>query len=189
MNKSTLRKEMLSQRTALSPTKRDALSLKVCDHLSSWNPLKVAKTVALYASINGEVDPEGLAKELLERGSRLAYPRIQLMAGFPMIELVWIASLSELTPGFRGIPEPTGDAVASPSEVDIFVVPAIAFDHHNHRLGYGGGSYDNLLSKTADNSLTVGLGYDFQVCEKLPTESHDIPMDIVVTESGILARR
>ena len=67
----------------------------------------------------------------------------------------------------------------------MIIVPAVAFDFNKNRLGRGKGFYDRLLSQ-ATNAIKIGVGYDFQIFETIPTEPHDIPMDIVITPNHVI---
>jgi 5-formyltetrahydrofolate cyclo-ligase len=91
---------------------------------------------------------------------------------------------TKLELGSFQIEEPTGDAVTDPAEIEVIVVPAVAFDRKGNRLGRGKGFYDRLLSTT--RATTIGVGYDFQVFDELPVEEHDIPMDMVITQNNVI---
>ncbi|MEZ4271321.1 MAG: 5-formyltetrahydrofolate cyclo-ligase [Myxococcota bacterium] len=90
---------------------------------------------------------------------------------------------SELSPGYRSIPEPQGRPCALP-EIEAIVVPGLAFDKKGGRIGYGAGYYDRTLSVYP--GVTIGLAYDFQVVSTLPQASHDAPMDWIITPAGAL---
>ncbi len=79
-----------------------------------------------------------------------------------------------------GIPEPTGAKLDDESLIDLIIVPGVAFDKFNNRLGHGAGYYDRIL-KRLKHSIKTGLAFDFQILSRIPTEPHDIKMDIVMT--------
>lgn len=83
--------------------------------------------------------------------------------------------------GKFNIHEPTGNDIVSIENIDLVIVPAMAFDKQCNRLGRGKGYYDSILSNS--NAIKIGIGYDFQVFDKIPTEPHDIKMDIIITPS------
>ena len=91
---------------------------------------------------------------------------------------------SRLELGSFHIEEPTGNETVDPSEIELIVVPAVAYDRHGNRLGRGKGFYDRLLATT--KASKIGVGYDFQLVDSLPAEEHDVPMDIVITQSVVL---
>ena len=74
--------------------------------------------------------------------------------------------------------EPQGDDYLSPQNIKLVIIPGIAFDRHNHRLGRGKGYYDKLLPQL--NAYKIGVGFDFQLLEDIPDDPHDVPMDEVV---------
>ena len=80
-----------------------------------------------------------------------------------------------------GIGEPTGPEFTDLDKVEMIVVPGVAFDKHNNRMGRGRGFYDRLL-KSTPNAIKVGVAFNFQLFDEIPVESFDVPMDIVVSE-------
>ncbi len=80
------------------------------------------------------------------------------------------------------IEEPTGNDTVGVDEIEMVVVPAVAYDRNGNRLGRGKGYYDRLLADTG--ATKVGVAYDFQLVDEIPTEAHDVRMDIVITQSG-----
>ncbi len=94
----------------------------------------------------------------------------------------WLESDAPLESGPMGIPQPANSVFSKSSEIDLFLVPGLAFSTDGGRIGYGGGWYDRLLSGRRADSLCVGLGLDFQlVSEPLPLEPHDMRMEAVLT--------
>ena len=91
---------------------------------------------------------------------------------------------SRLELGSFHIEEPTGEDFADPEEIELIVVPAVAYDNTGNRLGRGKGFYDRLLSTT--KATKIGVGYDFQLVESIPAEEHDIPVDIVITQTSMI---
>ncbi|MDE6843571.1 MAG: 5-formyltetrahydrofolate cyclo-ligase, partial [Muribaculaceae bacterium] len=85
------------------------------------------------------------------------------------------------------IEEPTGDDLVDPSQIEMMVIPGVAFDRRGNRMGRGKGFYDRLL-QTA-KATKIGVGYEFQLMDEIPTEEHDVPMDIVITQSGTIIIR
>ena len=82
------------------------------------------------------------------------------------------------------IEEPTGENTVSPDEIELVIVPAVAYDRAGNRLGRGKGFYDRLLSNTA--ATKVGIGYEFQIVDEIPAEPHDVKMDMVITQKTVL---
>ena len=90
-------------------------------------------------------------------------------------------------PDFRGILEPIEALPIKHSTIDSVIVPGIAFDSQGNRLGFGKGNYDRFL-KRATHAVKIGLAYDSQMVESIPSQEHDVPMDFVVTPTRILRR-
>ncbi len=140
-------------------------------------------TVSLYLGQAREVPTSELIRELLQRGIRLALPRVQGSE----LSLREVRDFFELSGCYRGIPEPGADCPAiSPEEVDLFVVPGVCFDRSGARLGRGGGHFDRLLARAGPRPLRVGLCYASQIVEQVPTEAWDERVDILVAESVVI---
>lgn len=144
-----------------------------------------ARTVLAYAALPGELDPAPAAAALRSAGARIAYPRV---CGPDRLALHW-ADAADLAPGYCGIREPAEDAEsARPEEIDLALVPGVAFGQDCCRLGRGGGFYDRLLPHLRDDAFVVGLAYDEQIVDDVPREAHDVPLDAVVTPTRTLTR-
>ena len=93
----------------------------------------------------------------------------------------------DLVPGVFGIPEPREACPAiAPEEIDLVLVPGVAYDINGYRLGYGRGYYDRFLPRLRPGALTVGLAYAFQIVPTVYPEAHDRPVRLIVTEEGII---
>ncbi|MFT3917290.1 MAG: 5-formyltetrahydrofolate cyclo-ligase [Anaeromyxobacteraceae bacterium] len=179
-----MRAEVIARRATLSQDAHAALSRAACERLLAHPLLREARTVALYAALGKELDPAGAADALLARGVRVVYPRLRAgerrmaFAACPRTALV-VGPLKALEPP-PDAPELDG------AEVDVIVVPAVAFTPDGHRLGRGGGYYDATLA-AAPRARRVGLAFDLQVVPALPREDHDATVDAVVTELRTLS--
>ncbi|WP_457624383.1 5-formyltetrahydrofolate cyclo-ligase [Persephonella sp.] len=176
--KQSIRKELLSRRIGHIKAEED--SKKIAEKFISLPQLRKARNILLYYPHKNEVDTRFIIKKLLEDGSfNLFLPKVSGDRLLP----VRISDLSGLKKGYAGIMEPEGE-VYSPEDIDIVVVPAVAFDLKGHRLGYGKGYYDRFLKETG--ALRVGVAYDFQVVDKLPAEQHDVPVELILTPTRII---
>ncbi len=180
--KKQLRAEMLAKRDALSEKERRAAERRVIEKLMLHPDVHRAKTVLLYASDGNELATDDLAKELLKRGKAVAYPKITNVAG--LMTLWRVRNLDALIPHKHGIraPDVTRSAPTEPINIDCVIYPGIAFTKGLSRLGRGGGYYDRLSAKLADNCARIGVCYEAQVADQLPQEEHDAKMHWVVTE-------
>jgi len=124
-------------------------------------------------------------------GKLVAIPKVEKSgpSGQRMLEAyVMEESGKGLIKGFMGIPEPDASVLKrlDPVEIDLVVVPGIAFDYARCRIGYGAGYYDRFLPRLRPDCPKVGLAYEMQVVEKIPASCHDIRMDLVITERRII---
>lgn len=176
-NKSALRKRILQQRQSLSPVEWRHRSGLICDRLKSSTLFTEAQTVLAYFSFRQEPDLTPLF-------------RLDKAWGFPRCvdkSLVWHSWQpgNELKWGRYGIAEPLETApIVNPVTADLILVPAVACDIRGYRLGYGGGFYDRLLSKeTGLSATTIGIVFDFAYGLQIATDSWDIPLDFICTET------
>ncbi len=188
--KDRLRKSLVERRLALSPKDVEKKSRAVAELIRSLSVWKNAWSVLLYWPINNEVDTRPLLEELWRRGAIALLPRCRPdQPGF--MDLCACGGVEDLTVGSFGIMEPaaccaTQEDTGEPFVPDLVLVPAVAFDAHGYRLGFGGGYYDRLLAKPEmDEAVTIGLCYDFQRLDGLPTNAWDEPVQGVCSESGL----
>jgi 5-formyltetrahydrofolate cyclo-ligase len=171
-------------REGLAPADRQERSCRIAERLWGLEAFWRAKRVLFYAAGGGEVETLPLLERWIEEGRKVILPRVE---GEGMI-LVEVDGLKDLAPGFRGLLEPKTDRgrVVPWAEVEIALVPGLAFDLDGNRLGRGGGHYDRTLARVDPKALTIGLAFDFQVVDRLPVEARDVPVDCVVTESRMI---
>jgi 5-formyltetrahydrofolate cyclo-ligase len=142
-----------------------------------------AVTVLVYHPTDTELDPAGAVDALRAAGAQILLPRI---VGPGALTLHEIGALEGLEHGPLGIRQPSVRAPEVPArDVDLAVVPGVAFDPRGSRIGYGGGYYDRLLTST-EGALLVGVAFDEQLVGSIPHEDHDVYMDMIVTPSQVL---
>jgi 5-formyltetrahydrofolate cyclo-ligase len=102
-----------------------------------------------------------------------------------------IKDINELTPGYLGISEPSlsDDRLKDIGDVDLAVIPGVVFDYSGNRLGYGGGYYDNLLPNIKEKTPLIALAYKEQLVDSIPLETHDVKVDVLVTDEGVIRIR
>lgn len=187
IDKKALRAKLLEKRAGLSPEHRLEGSQGVIELIRSLAEWKNAGEVLVYWPIKGEVDVRPLITELWQRGSTVFMPRCRPDA-FGEMDIACATCEDELTPGPFTIMEPDVEkcppvGTCSP---DIALIPGVCFDRRGYRLGFGGGYYDRLLaSDEMKGTLTIGLGYDFQLVKELPTQPWDMPVNTVCTEEEL----
>jgi len=142
--------------------------------------IQKARNIMFYASIPGEVDTRAMIEKACFLGKGVALPIVEQNKGKLIPTL--ISSMEDAHKGTFGIAEPVLDPekVIDLKSLDAVIVPGLAFDRQNHRLGRGAGYYDRFLSTLPENVMTVGLAFDFQLTESLPTEAHDIRLGQII---------
>ncbi len=177
--KTSLRRTVRAAREDLTAAQRWQAADAAVTRLASLPDVHRARTVLLYAAGGSELDVMGLATRLRERGVTVCFPRV---AGDELIPVA--ASPLALRPGYRGIAEPDGPA-RDLADLDVVVVPGLAFDLAGGRLGQGGGHYDRLLRRVPTHTVRVGVGYSCQLVPRVPVQPHDEVVDLVVTDHGV----
>jgi 5-formyltetrahydrofolate cyclo-ligase len=182
MPKRPIREQLLAARRHCSPETCLHLSLLVQARFLGSEVYQWAKSVCLYSAFMNEVQTEQVARRCLDDGKRLAYPRVAGMG----LQFVEVSGPEEMVPGAFGIPEPTGKHLLTHTELDLMIVPGVAFDTVGHRLGYGRGYYDRAMAGCPERLQRVGFAYEFQLVDHLPAAEHDVRLTQLVTEQRML---
>lgn len=139
----------------------------------------IAGSIYAYMDHNNEVMTRAFLARALGDGKRVAIPKV---TGKGTMEFRYIDSLKQFQTGPLGIAEPVDDTDLADSETALIIMPGVAFDPACHRVGYGGGYYDNYL-REHPNHITIAVAFDFQVFDEVPFEEHDYVPRMLVTES------
>jgi 5-formyltetrahydrofolate cyclo-ligase len=183
--KPALRKQVKQAMAAMSSDERAARSRDACDRLLAQPEFAEASTVMLYLSMLQELDTAAVALAAWQQSKTVVVPK--LCDGHRHMIAVRIDSLeSGLASGRYGIREPHCSDPWPLEEIDLVVVPALAFDRRGHRLGRGGGYYDRFLAEPSVKAVACGLAFSQQVYEELPIETHDRPVDLLVSDREVL---
>lgn len=181
IKKKELRKFYLRKRNSLTNRKKSnsKINLKILNFFKNMEH----KTISGYCSVNGEVDPSLSLNTLSESGHSICLPII-VDKNKKLIFKYW----NKKTPmemGKFGILVPKSDEVKTPN---YLLIPTLSFDMSKNRLGYGGGYYDRTLEylKNKTNCFAIGLAFDEQLSQKLPTEKFDQKLDLIITQSMIV---
>lgn len=183
LDKGHLRKIMLDRRNKLSDEEITAKSKKIMDFVFSLEQFSKAKTVMFYVDAKNEVRTKEAIMKALKLNKRVVVPKVYK---HQVLKAIQIKGLDELCLGTFGILEPVHDQQAFPRDIDLVLVPGVAFDEDGYRLGYGGGYYDNFLPQLRANVKKVAIAFDIQVLKTVPSEKHDVRMDFIITESKVL---
>jgi 5-formyltetrahydrofolate cyclo-ligase len=178
--KDELRQRMRDLRYALTSDEVARRSALAAPHVLALPEVAAARRVALFAAVRKEIDTAPIHDALRARGVETLYPRVEGGG----LAFAGVAERAELLAGPLGIPAPpTAAPSAAATEIDVFVIPGLAFDELGERLGWGRGHYDRALA-SAPRALRVGYAYDFQVVPVVPVGADDARMDVVVTCRG-----
>lgn len=175
IDKQALRLRMEKQREQLNPGQKAQIDALICRELLQLVEERKTKKVHTFLPMGTEVDIYPFITQILADGIEVYSPKTLPKRKLQHLRLT---SLEELEAGHFGTHHPKGGEEASGS-FDLIVVPGLAFDHQNNRLGYGGGYYDIFL-KDHPEAYKVGIGYSFQLISGLPLEPHDIPLDQII---------
>jgi 5-formyltetrahydrofolate cyclo-ligase len=180
--KASVRRLVLSRRTRLDRSEREAAGRDVAAALTSLPEVTRAGSVLGFASFGTELPTDPSMEALLAAGKRLLLPYVdgrRLCAAE-------VGSIDDLAPGYRGIREPVARTPVDLAVAQVVLVPGVAYDEHGRRLGYGGGFYDGLLSEIARSVPRIGLCFDLQIVDEVPAGEADEPVDLVITERRVV---
>jgi 5-formyltetrahydrofolate cyclo-ligase len=196
--KTFLRKRILEQRLRLDASKREEFEQAITSRCLQLSVVQNAKVVMAYLDIKGEVSTRTLIESLWNMGKTVLVPVVDRKGG--QIIPVPFTSYEELKTGAFGIPEPdmakewqgtvqdtafSGMLEKWKRNIDVVIVPGVAFRSDGGRLGYGGGYYDRFLPLVSPPAVTIGLAFPLQIQESFPVEVHDVKMDYVVTPKNV----
>ena len=184
--KQAIRTTLKQVRSNLSVHYRTMTSHRICTKIRATEPYRKAKRLALYLAINGEVDLNMLWNSAPLHGKQCYFPMVK-----DDLSLLFLPAtpITPFKPNRFGIGEPdvSPHLAIPPEELDLVIVPLVAFDAACMRLGMGSGSYDRTFTSPRRGHI-LGAAYQFQRIDFIKPESWDIPLDTVVTEQNIYRR-
>ena len=178
MEKSDIRRKIKNLRMMLSEMEKASAAEEVFAQLEKTAAFMMADTILMYHSLPAELQTVKFLQKWHDR-KRFFLPRVN---GVNLDILPYEESRLEL--GSFHIEEPTGDDTVDVDDIELMVVPAVAFDRKGNRLGRGKGFYDRLLATS--KATKIGVGYEFQLFDSLPSEPHDVAMDMVITQKTLI---
>ena len=184
--KNAIRKEALGKRDRIPHELKGIKDSSIKQRLLALPEFLSARSVLFYASFRSEVETSGIIRESLSMGKRAILPKVDKENH--RLQLYEIKSISELTKGHMGIPEPflSAEREALLEDIDLVVIPGAGYDYAGNRLGYGGGYYDKLLSGKKKNTPIIALAYEEQIVDAIPAEKHDVRVDMIVTDQRVI---
>ena len=182
-SKKSLRQEIRGKLAQLSPSARKRKSRVILKKLLALSAYRKARTVCFFVGMTTEVDTRPMIRHALDQGKRVLLPLVNLEN--KALKLYEVRNLGkDLVKGPLGILEPDLKKTKpfSPKKADCVLVPGLAFDKKNRRLGRGAGFYDRFLKKLKASTPRIGLAFSFQVVPEVPHEKHDVFLNKVLTE-------
>lgn len=188
MNKKDWRGRLNSLKARLSRQEWEEESRKIHKRLFSHPVWKEATHITVYHSVDKEVDTLSLIREGWAAGKKIYLPKCDPKN--KKLTFYQVESFDQLEVVYYGIPEPkpTECPELNIENLDVIIVPGLAFDLQGYRIGYGGGYYDRFLSSLSRRVATLSLAFPFQLVEEaLPREDYDIPVDIIITSQQCIS--
>lgn len=183
--KELLRCHLRAARRQLTAAEIDTYSREICRHLCQWPAFLRARAVMSFMSLADEVDTACINEAILYQGKTLCIPYLPGTEGL-MEPAVITDPAGDTERGRYGlrVPRPDRLRLLSPRQLDMVLVPGVAFDRQGRRLGMGGGYYDRFIPRLA-GAITVGVGFSLQMVARVPAETWDVPLHYLVSEQGL----
>lgn len=175
--RSALRQAKIAARLALPVAEHQQASSQILSHLDGLLRPRPPGVIAFCWPVRAEVDCRPLVTQLINVGWQAAMPTVVNRAA-PMEYRAWSPD-TPMSTDPHGIPVPATTHCVIP---DVLLLPLVACDPNGYRLGYGGGYFDRTLAHNVPRPLLVGVGFELAMVASIHPASHDIPLDIIVTE-------
>ena len=183
-SKAQLRELCLTRRAALTTAERRHMNAIISKYVCAMTAFQDSQTVMLYMALPQEVQTAAILAESRHQGKRVTVPVVK---PYGLVAAELPAGQLQFQPGPFGIPEPAiSTATVPPEDLNCVVVPGIAFDRRGTRLGFGKGYYDRFLRRLPATTHVCGLAFSLQIVQHVPNMPHDVPMQSLVTERGVL---
>jgi len=187
LDRHALRQHVRHLRRALTEEQQVQAAALLAEHAVNFAPLANARHIALFLSVDGEINTRPLIAKLWQQKKQIYLPVLHPFAAGHLLFLRYTPE-TVLTPNKLRIPEPPLDirSLITLDQLDVMMVPLVAFDSSGQRLGMGGGFYDRTLQNWRQHGfLPVGVAHDCQQVEQLPTAAWDVPLPAVLTPSRL----
>lgn len=172
--KENIREFIKNKKKQLSISEKESQENIIFTKIEQLAIFKNSKIVLLYWSLNNEVNTHNFIKKWCKHKQIL----LPVINGDNLIIKIFTSEKNMIN-SLLGTKEPLGESFTNLNKIDLTIIPGIAFDKNNNRLGRGGGYYDKLLNSI--NSYKIGICFDFQILNTIPTEKHDLKMDKIIT--------
>ena len=185
LTKPQLRAEIKQALSAMPADTAAAKSRRACRMLADLDEFRSAAAIMLYMPIPHEIDCIPAVLAAWQQAKTVLVPKVD--PGHRQMMAVRCESMDdEMVTGSYGIREPARSEPWPVENIDLIVVPALAYDRKGNRLGRGGGFYDHFLAQPGVRAVKCGLAFAEQVAEEVPTTANDWPVDLIVTDKEVL---
>lgn len=185
-DKKKLRLEFRAKREAVTVAQRELASQALAQHILAQSWCKDKQSFALYCAMPSEIHTQPLINALWQHQKTCYLPRI---AADNTLLFAHYTANTILIPNRFGIAEPPADTpLCALTDLEVIFMPLVAFDESGHRLGMGAGYYDKTFASLREQKmrpLLVGLAYELQKANRIPQDTWDIGLDIVMTEQRV----
>lgn len=187
--KKILRKEILEKRNNIDLVKKEEMDKNILNQFYESKYYKEAEKIFIYISYDSEINTKVIINKALKDKKKIYVPRTEFKTRH--MDAVEIKSLENLIESKYGILEPLiVEPHIDPSELDLIVVPGVAFDRNGGRMGYGAGFYDRYFKKINKENINkivkLALAYEIQMLDKVPMNAQDVPVDFIITENEFI---
>ena len=187
--KKQIRKDILEVRRSMDIDKKDTYDTLIEKSFFESSFYKEAKNIFIYISYDSEINTKRMINRAINEGKNIYVPRTEFDT--KLMNAVKINDFSNLVESRYGILEPKKEEpFIDPNELDIIVVPGVAFDKNGGRIGYGAGYYDRYFKRINEKNKAritkLALIYDFQLIDEVPTDEEDVLIDAVLTEKQFI---
>lgn len=184
MDKDSLRKKVLAERSKIDKEQRLSMGNTIIDTFKSTDFYKNAEMIMIYISFGTEIHNHEFIKDALAEGKKILVP---VTFHEPrMMKPSLLKSFDDLEPGYYNILSPKEESInyVDKSEIDVIIVPGAIFDKEGYRIGYGGGYYDRFL---ADLKIPkISFAFEMQLTDEVPKEDFDVPVNYIITEKRFI---
>ncbi|HIU63770.1 MAG TPA: 5-formyltetrahydrofolate cyclo-ligase [Candidatus Avacidaminococcus intestinavium] len=186
MDKKQLRTTILTTRNNLDSNMQKTKSMLIINKILASKYFQQAKNIMLFSAFGSEVNLTPLLKIIVEQNKQAYLPFTDKISR--KILPIKVRDVAQLVPGTYGILEPKAEGFDPQNyqDLELIITPGLIFDHSKNRIGYGAGYYDRLFPLLNVNVIKMGVCFEEQVLPKIPTEEHDIPLDLIITDQRLI---
>lgn len=184
--KDKIRESFLLKRNNISKEDLEEKSRKIQKRLFNLPEFVNSKKILFYIDIGSEVKTKKIIKEAMKKGKNIVLPITDLKE-----KKLILSEINDLDKGLErgafGIPEPKSIKEVNIKDIDLVIVPGIAFDKKGNRVGYGHGYYDKLINSTNKKLICIALAFESQIVSNIPKEQHDSSLSKIITENRVIS--